>query len=457
MSDTLVNLAGLVETTPAPSRAPKTEHLFPLVSLAALKFSSENIDVAKTITSEGLTKQGRIDFIRDVADQTGKEIFEFSTCNRVLYVGFDIHAEALASNLTDIHGLAENPFEMYEGLDVWRQLVKVCSGLDSFIMGELQVMSQFRKAVNLHKEHGLINQYNAAFFEHVISANRGVRKQLGFTQTTESMLSLATTALENFLEGKGQTVAAVLGFGEMGAKAAEALLESKQTDVLVVSRNPEKSTARFPELAARCTMISYENWRNKTPPLDIVISTIRNAESTYHADHPLPLNSDATVMDFSWPPSIDASTITGEQQLMGMEHWIKLSHKHGKEWDYEAKLDESETVIDAIEKRFTEAVKNKSKGQFRAIIYGKMEELSKQWETSPHATADDVPQLGAFGREIATWICLQSGQFDLSDLSIFVANTERTLSSAMIAHVDHDVKRSVLALNEKSLVAGGAR
>ena len=86
-----------------------------------------------------------------------------------------------------------------------------------------------------------------------------------------------------------------------------------------------------------------------------------------------------------------------------------------------------------------------------------MEELSKQWETSPHATADDVPQLGAFAREIATWICLQTGEFDLSDLSTFVANTERTLSSAMIAHVDHDVKRSVLALNEKSLVAGGAR
>ena len=129
MSDTLVNLSGLVETRAGSSRAPETEHLFPLVSLAALKFSSENIDVAKTITSEGLTKQGRIDFIRDVSSKTGKEIFEFSTCNRVLYVGFDIHAQALASNLTDIHGLAQNPFEMYEGLDVWRQLVKVCSCL----------------------------------------------------------------------------------------------------------------------------------------------------------------------------------------------------------------------------------------------------------------------------------------------------------------------------------------
>ena len=36
------------------------------------------------------------------------------------------------------------PFEHRNGLDVWRHLVKVCSGLDSFIIGELQVMSQFR-------------------------------------------------------------------------------------------------------------------------------------------------------------------------------------------------------------------------------------------------------------------------------------------------------------------------
>ena len=44
---------------------------------------------------------------------------------------------------------------------------------------------------------------------------------------------------------------------------------------------------------------------------------------------------------------------------------------------------------------------------------------------------------------------------NLSELSNFVANTPRTLSSAIIAHVDHEVKRSVLVLNEKSMAAGG--
>ena len=89
------------------------------------------------------------------------------------------------------------------------------------MMGE-QVMSQFRKSVNFHRDNELISHYNSAFFEHVISANRSIRKQLGFTQTTESMLSLATSTLDDLLARADD--AAVLSFGEMGAKAVEKTL-----------------------------------------------------------------------------------------------------------------------------------------------------------------------------------------------------------------------------------------
>ena len=81
-----------------------------------------------------------------------------------------------------VNQLQPLPFEAYEGTAAWRQLVKICSGLDSFMMGELQVMSQFRKSINFHKERGLISHYNSGFFEHVVAANRSIRKQLGFHQ-----------------------------------------------------------------------------------------------------------------------------------------------------------------------------------------------------------------------------------------------------------------------------------
>ena len=143
--------------------------------------------------------------------------------------------------------------------------------------------------------------------------------------------------------------AAVLGFGEMGIKAVEALIEAKQTDVLVVSRNPSLSAQRAPELAQKCTMISYEEWNQGKQQPELVISTIRNASPTYHEQHPFPVQTPATVMDFSWPPSFEPSGVSDQQMLMGMDHWIKVSRNLGKEWDYDSTIGKSESMIDTIQ------------------------------------------------------------------------------------------------------------
>lgn len=455
VSDALVDLAWLAEAV-AKRVKREGDKDAERVSLAALKFTSETIDAAKHITTEGISDDERADYIHSIREAAGAEIFEFSTCNRVLYVGFGVGPDVLCTALADVNQLDSLPFEVFEGTAAWRQLVKICSGLDSFMIGELQVMSQFRKSINFHKDRGLISHYNSGFFEHVVAANRSIRKQLGFTSTTESMLSLATTALDGLLSEHGPMKAAVLGFGDMGMKAVEALLDANQTNITVVSRDPAVSAERDPRLAEQCTMISYEVWDEGEQQPDLVISTIRNATATYNQHHPLPVAGPTTIMDFSWPPSLDDAGVGDHQTLLGMNHWIKVSRNLGKEWDYDSTIDKSEAMIDTIQERYSEALENKAQGKFRAHVYQTMEGLAKIWETSHHATADDIPQLGAFSREIATWICHQSSPFHLSTLSNFVVNTDRTLSSAILAHVDHEVKQSVLAMSKPNSVIGGA-
>lgn len=456
MGDTLVDLTRIFEGTSGQNVDAKSNQGSDSVSLIALKFTSENIDVAKKITTEGFSTDERKKYIRKVSGLTDSEIFEFSTCNRVLYVGFGIEPDELCSKICELNDIRGIDFDLFEGTSAWRQLVKICSGLDSFIIGELQVMSQFRKAVNFHRDHNLISHYNSAFFEHVIAANRTIRKQLGFTQTTESMLSLATASLENLLAEKGQINAVVLGFGEMGSKAAEALVNAGQTNIVVVSRDPAASSQRHPDLAKYCMLISYEEWENNDKRVDLVISTTRNANAIYHSEHPIPITSKATLMDFAWPPSIDESGINEEHVLLGMEHWIKMSRNLGEEWNYNSIIDKSDSMINTVHEHYAEALNDKSEAKFRAFIYAKMEQMSKKWEESPDATIEDIPQLGAFSREIATWICHQPAPFYLSNLSNFVINTERKLSSAVLSHVNHDVKRSVTALNKGYVRSGGA-
>ena len=79
---------------------------------------------------------------------------------------------------------------------------------------------------------------------------------------------------------------AVLGFGDMGMKAVEALLDSNQRDILVVSRDPDVAAQRNPSLAKKCTLISHNVWEEGQYEPDLIISTIRNASPSYHQGQP---------------------------------------------------------------------------------------------------------------------------------------------------------------------------
>ena len=123
------------------------------ISYYRSNLNSNNIDVAKQLTHRGmsLTKE-RVEFIKELSKTVDAEVFEFSTCNRVLFVGFDVDPTTLATGISNMTKLEDIPFQTMTGSNAWRHLVKICSGLDSFIVGELQVMSQLRSSINIHRE-----------------------------------------------------------------------------------------------------------------------------------------------------------------------------------------------------------------------------------------------------------------------------------------------------------------
>ena len=65
-----------------------TESLINSISMISMKINSANVEYVKNFTSEGLSKESRIDLIRNLKNELGSDVFEFSTCNRVLYVAF---------------------------------------------------------------------------------------------------------------------------------------------------------------------------------------------------------------------------------------------------------------------------------------------------------------------------------------------------------------------------------
>ena len=103
-------------------------------------------------------------------------------------------------------------------------------------------------------------------------------------------------------------------------------------------------------------------------------------------------------------------------------------------------------MIEDIQKRYTDALSNKAEAKFRAFIYNRMEVLSNSWESSTVTQQNEIPQLGAFAREIATWICQQNKSFYLSELTNYVKKTDRGFNSNLLEQVSQDVVQSIRTL-----------
>ena len=93
------------------------------VSMVSMKLNSDNVEHVKTMTTEGYSKEERVQFIESIRSRVKSDVFELSTCNRVLYVGFEVDCEVLEQSVLGVTGLEDAPFDRYSGIDVWRQLV----------------------------------------------------------------------------------------------------------------------------------------------------------------------------------------------------------------------------------------------------------------------------------------------------------------------------------------------
>ena len=67
---------------------------------------------------------------------------------------------------------------------------------------------------------------------------------------------------------------------------------------------------------------------------------------------------------------------------------------------------------------------------------------------------DFIPQMGAFSREIATWICNQDGDFTKVDLENMMMSTSRPINSILLKKVATDVNETVERISKMPTFAG---
>ena len=182
-----------------------------------LNHQTAPLDVRERVVFNADTVQQAL---RDRVDrQRAKEAAIISTCNRTeVYCSTD-DARAAVSWLADYHHMKPQQLDAYLYRYPQDQAVKhafrVASGLDSMVLGEPQILGQFKDAVRSAEQAGTLGLVLNKLFQRTFSVAKTVRSETDIGASTVSMASAAVKLAERIYPSIAEASVLFVGAGEM--------------------------------------------------------------------------------------------------------------------------------------------------------------------------------------------------------------------------------------------------
>src|SRR3954452_23905891 len=201
-----------------------------------------------------------------------------STCNRVeaiLSAPNEDVIEQIVDWMADRAGAARVELQTHLYIlrygDVVKQLFRVCSGLDSMIVGEPQIGGQVRKAFQLAQDGGTLDALLTQLFEQTMRVAKRVRTETGIGEHAVSVPYAAVELAKKIFGNLAGLRVLLLGAGEMSELTAEHLAAHDVKQIFVANKTFERAE----RLAERFhgTAIRFEQFEEQLGQCDIVLAS----------------------------------------------------------------------------------------------------------------------------------------------------------------------------------------
>jgi len=210
-----------------------------------------------------------------------KEMMLLSTCNRVeLYTVAEHHGvvDELVDNLMEIKGV--NPdvkrFSfLLEGREALFHIFQVVSSLDSMVIGETQITSQFKEAFRIAKETGATGKIINRLYEKALRTAKRVRTETGISKNAVSVSYVAVELARKIFGDLKKTKVLLIGAGEMGELCAR-YLKKLQASLFITNRTYERAIDLAQELEGHA--LRFENLEDYLHEFEIVILSTSSKE-----------------------------------------------------------------------------------------------------------------------------------------------------------------------------------
>ena len=238
-----------------------------------------------------------------------EEMLVLSTCNRTEIYGFAKEASSLMELL---YSQASGDFELLvqmayikSGMQAISHLYEVGCGLDSQILGDYEIVSQLKQAVNFSRDHKFMGSFLERLVSSVFQSSKKIKTYTRLSSGSVSVSFSAARYIKEKTHFNGNSKILVLGAGKIGRNTCKNLLGNFDPEnITVINRSLDKAIALSEELN-----INYATSDLLAPQLDaseIIIVATNSIE-------PVVLKSNLVhkgkkfIIDLSMPSNVEAT------------------------------------------------------------------------------------------------------------------------------------------------------
>ncbi len=182
----------------------------------------------------------------DLRSSMATEAVIVSTCNRTeIYVvpGDDfIEQERLREWLSDWKKcpLPDSETFALHGVGAAQHLFEVASGIDSQVIGDIQIIGQVRQAYEIARAKGATGKLLSRLFTSAIHAGKRVKTETDLFSGAVSISYVAVELARKIFYPISEKRTLVIGAGSSGEMAARNLFDQGVRDITITNRTPER-------------------------------------------------------------------------------------------------------------------------------------------------------------------------------------------------------------------------
>lgn len=213
--------------------------------------------------------------LSDLTVKNAAEAAILSTCNRTEIYVQSADATPVIHWLADYHQLDVNHIQPYTYTLANQEAVKhafrVASGLDSMVLGEAQILGQFKQSVKLAQEAGTLGTNLHKLFQRTFEVAKEVRTNTDIGGSSISMAAAAVKLAQRIFGNLSEQNVLFIGAGEMITLCANHFAAQKPKSMTVANRTKERGFELAEKVHAEAILLN--DLPERFAEFDIVITS----------------------------------------------------------------------------------------------------------------------------------------------------------------------------------------